>query len=174
MRYRSSPKVEHEPSGLYSFTTNLLDHLYKKPLGLLQNQKDELIRKNSRLHRNEQNALGFRGKFYYVSNTPAGGIANTLRPELRQEFKEMISRTDRLLEERETIRGLFQQILMTTRMVSEIKTILPESLHSQLPESLPGNIKTDVDLVAFKASHQEHLDIITRRITFNLLEVVGI
>jgi hypothetical protein len=160
----------------------LMNHLFKPVEDYISKKTTDYVRKNSKLHNNNYELMSFRGCYFSTGTAktvmPQSSI-NLLHKDLRQEFKEFLKIRDRANQDATKIESFFQSLLLNLENFNELYEILPSGLHSTLNKYNQENRKDSLnssksgEIQAFKKENEHYLDLITQRLTYNLLDVSG-
>jgi hypothetical protein len=162
----------------FRFLEAIKVYLYSAAFKRIEDDINDLIYANSKLHGNGQEALVFLGEIYQLPQVH-GKITrpiNTVHPDLVTPMKAILAYQKKLTTEQTESLGYVRTLLRTTQCYDDIKTLLPEILADYLKDwqwrfaSTHPSIGEEA-IGTFRQKNQKYYDAIRYRMTANLIGI---
>jgi len=168
----------YDGSWKIKFLDSVNKKVYAYPSQQLRHEMNELISLNSRLHGNQASILMYKNQ-YWVKDT--GNTAkNILHKDCRKIFRVWEAKALSLQTEQEQVNNYLRAVINQKVDLQGLCQLIPAPLHSCLSSSwFWGNSPMpapppEADVAAFIQENQKYLDMITTRLTYNMLQVGSI
>ena len=153
-------------------------YLYSAAFKRIQDDINDLIYANSKLHGNGQEALVFLGEIYQLPQVH-GKITrpiNIVHTDLVAPMKAILAYKKKLTTEQNESLGYIRTLLRTTQCYGDIKALLPEILADYLKDWQWRFASThpsmgEEAIATFRQKNQKYYDAIRYRMAANLIGV---
>ena len=168
-------KLEHDPKTKQQIKDALYSFIYDPVQKQFKNRIDTLIIRNAVAAGYSHKHVMYKGVLYNSESTPPPLRKNRLVPALRPQMEEYLADVQQLNNhELPYVLGFLNQVLNASSDLSDYLKILPESVHHPLTALMATcpcrtTFLPDERVQHIRAKNQESIDLIKRRLVFNLL-----